>query len=249
MAAPPKWNEAQVAKAVAALQKFIGARETNDLLSDDDELLYLVIALKKIPQKPRNDKPIRIPIPHPIYTTENVEVCLFVKDHKGEGHKAAKGKVREERVAGIAKVVGLSKLRTKYESHEAKRQLCNSYDLFAADERVLPSLPKLLGKSFFKKKKQPVPVRLTGKDWAAQIRKACEATYLFWSGGNSLTIKVARSGQTQQQCVENVLAAIKAALDKVPRKWDGVQALFLKTADSVSLPIYQVLPDVPTQIE
>ncbi len=115
-------------------------------------------------------------------------------------------------------VVGVSKLRTKYESHEAKRQLCNSYDLFAADERILPSLPKLLGgglallgclplpvcpskrsagdlrmhahhtrpcptgKSFFKKKKQPVPVRLTGKDWAAQIRKACEATYLFWSG-------------------------------------------------------------------
>lgn len=48
-------------------------------------------------------------------------------------------------MAGISKVVGLSKLRTKYESHEAKRQLCNSYDLFAADERILPSLPKLLG--------------------------------------------------------------------------------------------------------
>ena len=39
----------------------------------------------------------------------------------------------------------MSKLKTKYESHEAKRQLCNSYDMFAADERVLPSLPKLLG--------------------------------------------------------------------------------------------------------
>lgn len=48
-------------------------------------------------------------------------------------------------MAGVAKVVGLSKLRTKYESHEAKRQLCSSYDLFLADERVLPSLPKLLG--------------------------------------------------------------------------------------------------------
>lgn len=44
-----------------------------------------------------------------------------------------------------SQVVGISKLRTKYESHEAKRQLCNSYDLFAADERILPSLPKLLG--------------------------------------------------------------------------------------------------------
>ena len=42
-----------------------------------------VIALKKVPQKPRNDKPLRIPIPHPIYTVDNAEVCLFVKDHKG----------------------------------------------------------------------------------------------------------------------------------------------------------------------
>jgi ribosome biogenesis protein UTP30 len=39
----------------------------------------------------------------------------------------------------------VSKLRTKYESHEAKRQLCNSFDLFLADERVLSTLPKLLG--------------------------------------------------------------------------------------------------------
>lgn len=52
------------------------------------------------------------------------------------------------------------------------------------------------------------------------------------AGGNSLTIKVARSGQTQQQCVENVLAAIKAALDKVPRKWDGVQVRCLPDGSS-----------------
>lgn len=44
--------------------------------------------------------------------------------------------------------------------------------------------PHCAGKSFFKRKKQPVPVRLTGKDWAGQIRKACEATYLFWSGAH-----------------------------------------------------------------
>ena len=32
----------------------------------------------------------------------------------------------------------------------------------------------------------------------------------------------------------------------VPSPW---QALFLKTSDSVALPIYQVLPDAPTKIE
>lgn len=42
-------------------------------------------------------------------------------------------------------VIGTSKLRTKYESHEAKRNLCKAYDLFLADDRVLPSLPKLIG--------------------------------------------------------------------------------------------------------
>lgn len=40
--------------------------------------------------------------------------------------------------------------RTKYESHEAKRQLCNSYDLFMADDRILPSLPKLIGGCWFR---------------------------------------------------------------------------------------------------
>lgn len=124
-----------------------------------------------------------------------------------------------------------------------------------------------------------------------------------------MTIKVARSSQSEQQCVENALAAIKAAVEKVPRKWDGVQvscssrshtigvstaaaagnscaaqdrlqarpftcdqaaaadgaalyatcmlllasshmqALFLKTADSVALPVYQVLPDAAQKIE
>jgi ribosome biogenesis protein UTP30 len=75
-----------------------------------------------------------------------------VKDPEGEGHKAAKKKVADMEVCGVAKVLGISKLRNNYKPHEAKRQLCDSYDLFCADARVLPILPKLLGKSFFKNK-------------------------------------------------------------------------------------------------
>ncbi len=50
-------------------------------------------------------------------------------------------------------MIGVTKLRQKYKPHEAKRQLCAGYDWFLADERVVPLLPKLLGKSFFDKKK------------------------------------------------------------------------------------------------
>lgn len=41
------------------------------------------------------------------------------------------------------------------------------------------------GKSFFKKKKQPVPVRLVGKDWAGQVAKALGCTYFFWTGATA----------------------------------------------------------------
>lgn len=53
----------------------------------------------------------------------------------------------------MIKVIGVTKLRKEFKSHEAKRQLCDSYDFFLADDRVLPALPKVLGKAFFQKKK------------------------------------------------------------------------------------------------
>lgn len=35
--------------------------------------------------------------------------------HAGEGHKAAKTRIKEAKVSNVAKVVGVSKLKTKYE--------------------------------------------------------------------------------------------------------------------------------------
>ena len=197
-----------------------------------------VIALKKMPDTRGKDKPIPVPLPHPLYSVEETEVCLFVKDHKGEGHKESKNKVKAEKIPGIAKVVGISKLKTKYESHEKKRQLCNSYDLFMADDRILPSLPSLIGKTFFKKKKHPIPVKLTGKDWAGQIRKACGCTYLHLKG-SSLTVRVAKASQTEDECVENVMEAIEGVAAKVPGGFNAIQNLYLKSLESVALPIYQ----------
>lgn len=244
------WNETQLQKAVASLLKYIGQQQAESKqLLEDDELIYLIVQLKKIPQHKQKDKPVRIDIPHPLHDLDAAEVCLFVKDHKGEGHKAAKERVQQlEKNGGVAKVLGLSKLKTKYESFEAKRQLCGLYDIFLADERIIPSLPKLIGKTFFKKKKQPIPINLQTKDLAQQIRRACESTYLFWSGGSCLNIKVAHSSLAAEEVVENINAAVEAVAQHVPKKWANVQSVFIKTADSVALPVYQCLPDQPMKI-
>lgn len=47
---------------------------------------------------------------------------------------------------------------------------------------------------------------------------------------------------SNQDCVENVIAVVEAALEHIPKKWTNVQALHLKTANSVALPVYQTLP-------
>lgn len=148
----------------------------------------------------------------------------------------------------LVQVVGLSKLRTKYESHEAKRQLCSSYDLFLADERIIPSLPKLIGKAFFKRKKQPIPVDIRAADFPATVKAACEATYMTSPNGTCISVRVARSSMSQQEIADNAAAALKGIVQHIPKKWSNVQAVYLKTSESVSLPVYQVLPDQPTKI-
>lgn len=245
----PGLDYKQVLKAVTALKRYTGSVTQADLL-DEDEFFYIMLSLKKTSPAQRSDKPVRIPVPHPLYDFEGAEICLFVKDDKsGEGHKNAKKRLAQyEKKAGISKVVGTSKLRTKFESFEQKRILCGQYDLFLADDRILPSLPKLIGKQFFRKKKQPIPIKLSGKDWSLQFDKARRCTVLIQSGGSCISIKVARSSFSEQDIVTNIQAVLNGAVAHIPKKWANVQAVFLKTADSVALPVYQCSPDDKTVI-
>jgi len=241
---------AQVAKAVSALRKHLekvkaeGGSKLFDGDDDDDVEAYSVlVSTRRVPQRASN-KLVPIPLPFPLLNLDVAEVCLIVKDHQGEGHKDAKKRVAEMEKCGVAKVLGISKLRNNYKPHEAKRQLCDSYDLFLADARILPLLPKLLGKHFFKKKRQPVPVDLTKKDWVAQIRKAAAATYARQGAGTCVSVKIGRGSHSQKEIVANCVAAVDAVVERVvARKWANVQSVFLKTTDSVALPLYNALPD------
>ncbi|GJR18365.1 ribonuclease H-like domain-containing protein [Tanacetum coccineum] len=75
---------------------------------------------------------------------ENREVCLIIDDRPNSNltSKQAKEKIASK---GI---------------QVSKRKLCDSYDMFYADKRVVPFLPKLLGKHFFRSRKLPLGVDL-----------------------------------------------------------------------------------------
>ena len=56
--------------------------------------------------------------------------------------------------------------------------------------------------------------------------------------------RIARSSFTPEQCTANAVAVLQQAMQHLPGKWKGVRAAFVKTADSVALPIYQRAPQV-----
>jgi len=49
--------------------------------------------------------------------------------------------------------------------------------------------------------------------------------------------------------VENVVSAVSEIAKIVPRGWNNIQSLNLKTTDSISLPIYTSLPEKSLAIE
>lgn len=164
------------------------------------------------------------------------QLCVITKDPQRE----FKDKLAAESVR--AKVIGISKLKKKYVPFEAKRQLRAQYDIFVADQRVLPMLPPLLGKSFFKARKLPVAINLTKKNLRAELEKTVGGSFYRRSKGTSNAFKVGISSQSQQMLVENVVAAVEQVVDLTPKKWSNILNLHLRALNSVALPFYSSLP-------
>jgi hypothetical protein len=144
-------------------------------------------------------------------------------------------------VQGVTKVMTVKKLRKNFSRFEDKRALAAAYDMFLADDRVLPYLKGPLGTKFFTKKKQPLAVRVSRKDVANSVRLASRRTAFHVSAGVCHNVKVARLDMTPEQIVDNIMVAMNECASHVPKGWNGVQSISVKTADSVSLPVYNAL--------
>ena len=57
-------------------------------------------------------------------------------------------------------------------------------------------------------------------------------------------IKIGHTGQTESEITQNIMHAASVIAKKIPRGWNNIQSLHLKTSDSVALPMYNSLPDI-----
>ena len=108
-------------------------------------------------------------------------------------------------------------------------------------------LGKLLGKSFFQEKKQPIPIKITRKEALPYtIEKCFKSTYLFISPGTCLSVKAGNTSMDATKLVDNIMAIVgessevegMGAVKYIPRKWANVSAIHVKTSQSVALPVY-----------
>lgn len=220
------------------------AEAKQNLLIDDPSArdIYLIVAAQKI-FKPTL-KPQRLPIPHSFRSNErgNGDVCLIVKTGAS---KEMKKLLAELKVSGISKVLDVAKFRTKYRPYNDRRQLSERFDLFLADQVLTPMLPRLVGKAFFSKRKNPIPVRLalpkgdspfSVKD---ELEEAISSAYLFRTGAASTTVKCSGTNLAPEQSAENVVAALQAISQSLANDLENcITTAYVRTRTSKAIPVY-----------
>merc|ERR1719253_2063157 len=134
-------------------------------------------------------KPVLIPLPHPMFNDKS-EVCFIAKDPQKQFKELL---ITKHPVPGLTKVIGIDKLRRNYKTAEAQRALADAFDLFLCDRNVVEMMPKILGSTFYKKKKKPpIPVRINKSDPKTPIEKAIHGTPLRIPTGPSVAVKIGK---------------------------------------------------------
>lgn len=230
----------QVRSAVKALLKHVSNETTK---RDDGELwadsvkVYVQIAFKRTP--PKNIAPVVLSIPHTLFR-EDTEVCVITKDP----HEKWESLVEEADIDYVKKSMSVQHVKKNYKTQEAKRTLADSYDLFMADSGIVPTLPKLLGSKFFSKKKMPVVIDIKKAD-AKSVKSAIDGarltTSVTFNGGPNSTVYVGHPEMEENEIASNVEAVCEAVAKKLKHKWGNIRAVYLKTRESVALPIYSTI--------
>jgi ribosome biogenesis protein UTP30 len=172
--------------------------KTTPLLGTD-VAIHVQFTLTRVPER-ISHKPIRLTLPHSLFQSDtqsqdddldSVDVCLIVKDDAKEGIKELIDSLpRHKSLSRIKKVLTLTSLRKKYGRFADRRELLARFDIFMADDRILPMLGRALGKNFFEKKKQPIPIRVTRTQQLPSLVDAClRGTFLFIRPGTCLSVK------------------------------------------------------------
>ena len=65
--------------------------------------------------------------------------------------------------------------------------------------------------------------------------------------GNS-SVKVGKDDFSAEHLSANIVRVVERVVELIPKKWKGIQSIYLKSRTSIALPIFQRLPDIKIRI-
>jgi len=114
--------------------------------------------------------------------------------------------------------------------------------LVLADESIIPSLPRALGKAFYARgKTTPIPVAMSPATIVRVVEKAFQKTYVRKNQGNCVVIRVGYAGMSVDDLLENCGAVWTRCVEGkrlVKDGVDGMRGAFVKSSASVALPVW-----------
>ena len=238
----------KLGEAIDALRHQMNNKKSQDMpeliSSDTSDVVSLSFRLQTVP-KSSCLLFEHVAIPHNIFP-EDASICLLVRDPKDKAVKkvAASG-------VKVAKVICIRSLKKKYGNPEAKRDLCNKFDIFLAEKEILDLMPSLLGRYFYdvKKYKIPYPIKQISKESFAQV---LSCTRFRQSTGPVLGVRIGRlESMTTAQILENAAAVIPAVEQYLAKKSNGIQNIETQVTNTIILPVFvsakvpEFVPEAP----
>lgn len=212
---------------------------------EDATPIWLTLATKQYIADKNRLKPSKIAVPHSLNQNQTATICLITTDPQRTVKNAvADSSFPKPMAARITRIIGFTKLLSRYKSFEQKRQLLSEHDIFLADDRIIARLPKALGKVFYKgTSKRPIPINIAPRDTtkeknvkkngaikvpkderqaavaepnviAKEIEKALACIPVNLSPGYNIAVRVGLETFTAEQLKENITTATSAIIDK-----------------------------------
>lgn len=248
-------NTGLATKALKALNKQCG----EDPKLAHDVGIHLIINTEQRIGIKNDHIPRIIPLHHgKMKTYSELKILLICKDPSNFYRDAL---IADDSTSELFKeVIGLKKLRQRYKGKKLKT-LFDEFDVVVADYRVHHLLPNILGATFYQSnKKLPFVIRMSKqikekgskmkeecdvKYIKAQVRSICKNTWYVPNKDNCLSVKIGEIGvHPIGEVVSNAEDVLNFLCDKRKKPQGGcikdgkISSLFVKTSNSVSLPIW-----------
>jgi ribosome biogenesis protein UTP30 len=238
--------------------------EADAQAADNAEGVWCQIGTKKHIIDEKRLKPTKVPLPHTLNLVEATSICIITPDPQRTFKDVVSHPHFLSALGKQIRILGVTKLKQRYKTFEARRQLRAQYDVFLADDRIITMLPRLLGKIFYEHGKRPMPIRLaapkvqdangkyvkpaktegksvlTPAGFAQEIEQALTSSRIHLTPSTTTAVQVGWSVFTPEAVAANITALIEGMVkdDIIPHGWRNIRSIHIKGPTTVALPVW-----------